>query len=59
MSKASQTIYVMNGLNLSLRFLPITYAKLEALRRKENGQHPSDRKPFLGGLRLSCFLGEK
>jgi hypothetical protein len=47
----------MNVLKGSLRFLPTTYAELEALRRMENDQHPSDEKPSLEGLHLSCFLG--
>ena len=42
-----------------MRFLPTTYAELEALRKKENDQPPSNGKPFLGGLHLSCSPGVK
>lgn len=49
----------MNVLKGSLRLLLITYAELEALKKKENDQPPSNGKPFLGGLHLSCFPGVK
>lgn len=49
----------MNVLKGSLRSLPVTYEELEALRKKENDRHPSDGKPFLGGLHLSSSPGVK
>jgi len=49
----------MNVLRGSLRFLPITYAEPEALRKKENDQPPLNGKPSLGGLHLSSSPGVK